>query len=222
MKALVVWIAFLLIGYFAVGRMDLPDGVMEDAARAFRDTGWLHSNFVADDPVNGLGKIWNSEAHVYRTWSGSKEYSEVTFGNSMKNAEAILIYSEKEGDVGFSLKGKNELLVVPLTTSNEWLAETTARKIVSRFSLFAAPNPFHNETRINMVAPIGTEVTLRIYDASGRLIAVPVESKVLSATRTAITWRAIDCEGRHLPPGIYFCEMGTPGSHLLTKLVVVD
>ncbi len=92
----------------------------------------------------------------------------------------------------------------------------------SRFALFNLPNPFREETEIHLVGPIGTPVTVKIYDASGRLVDVPLENRLLSSTNMTIRWNARSRRGKSLKPGIYFCEMSTPGSHLLTKMVLAD
>ena len=92
----------------------------------------------------------------------------------------------------------------------------------SRYALFNLPNPFREETEIHLVGPIGTPVTVKIYDASGRLIDVPIRNRLLSSTNMTIKWRAKSGRGYSLKPGIYFCEMSTPGSHLLTKMVLAD
>ena len=92
----------------------------------------------------------------------------------------------------------------------------------SRYALFNLPNPFREETEIHLVGPIGTPVTVKIYDVSGRLVDVPIQNRLLSSTNITVKWRAKSRRGVALKPGIYFCEMSTPGSHLLTKMVLAD
>jgi len=78
-------------------------------------------------------------------------------------------------------------------------------------------NPFSRITQIAFSIPRGEKATLRIFDASGRLV------KVLSDDNrnSAVTWDGRDEAGRRLPGGVYFYRLESEGRTLTRKVVLV-
>jgi len=65
----------------------------------------------------------------------------------------------------------------------------------------AYPNPFNPQTTISYDLPQQTTVTLRIFDARGRLVATPLDGHVPAGPQ-AVSWDA-----RDRASGIYFAEL---------------
>ncbi len=65
-----------------------------------------------------------------------------------------------------------------------------------------------------LVAVESGRATLRVFDVSGRQVAVPVDRALAAGTQT-VRWQA----GAH--PGVYFYEYAGPGLHVARKLLVV-
>ena len=67
------------------------------------------------------------------------------------------------------------------------------------------PNPFNTATRIRYALPRATPVRLSIYDAAGRLVAVPVDAVQPAG------WHGVTVEAGVWPSGVYFyhLEAGT-------------
>jgi hypothetical protein len=59
------------------------------------------------------------------------------------------------------------------------------------------PNPFNPSTKIEYVIPVGSFVSLKIFDILGRQIAVPVDENQQKGTHT------VHFDGASLPSGIY-------------------
>jgi predicted GH43/DUF377 family glycosyl hydrolase len=68
------------------------------------------------------------------------------------------------------------------------------------------PNPFRSEIEIEYSIGLEGLVTLRVFDASGRLVRTLHDGILPSGTHRA-TWRGNDDLGRSLRSGIYFCEL---------------
>ncbi len=64
------------------------------------------------------------------------------------------------------------------------------------------PNPFNPRTEIRFVLARPGEVSLRLYDARGRLVA-RLEGGERPAGEQGITWEGRDAAGRELPSGVY-------------------
>jgi hypothetical protein len=68
------------------------------------------------------------------------------------------------------------------------------------------PNPFNPTTRIAFGLAAPGNVSLRIYDAAGRLVRVLVEGE-RSAGHYAELWDGRDSSGRAVASGIYFYRL---------------
>jgi len=82
------------------------------------------------------------------------------------------------------------------------------------------PNPFVNATVIRYELPRATDVALRVYDASGRLVRV-IEEARRQAGNHARTWDGRDEAGRRVAPGVYFYRLDTDGFTGTGKTVLI-
>ncbi|MCK9995419.1 MAG: putative Ig domain-containing protein [Candidatus Krumholzibacteria bacterium] len=78
----------------------------------------------------------------------------------------------------------------------------------TRFALHNnVPNPFNPMTTIKYDLPVGTRVSLRIFDISGRQIAVLKNSEFETAGRHEVVWRGRDQADRQVAAGVYFYRL---------------
>ncbi len=85
----------------------------------------------------------------------------------------------------------------------------------SAFNLYPAyPNPFNSTTKITYGLPIASNVTLNLYDLSGRLIQTLVERERQADVQTTILNAA------ELPSGLYFVRLSASG-HVFTRKVML-
>jgi len=70
----------------------------------------------------------------------------------------------------------------------------------------AAPNPSRGRTVLRYQVPRSMHVTLKIYDASGRVVRTVLDSEQPAGVYN-LTWDGCDQRGRMSPNGIYFCTM---------------
>ena len=81
------------------------------------------------------------------------------------------------------------------------------------------PNPFNPATRIEFGLRESVRVSLRIYDAAGRLVRV-VSGEQLSPGRYARIWDGKDANGSGVASGVYFYRLDA-GSFTETKKMVL-
>ena len=81
-------------------------------------------------------------------------------------------------------------------------------------------NPFQHEMKIAFTIPRKDQVSLMIYDSSGRLVK-ELFSGVAEKGTHHVTWEGIDGLGRPLPSGVYFCAMDARGFHRVKKLMIL-
>ncbi len=69
--------------------------------------------------------------------------------------------------------------------------------------LGARPNPFHPNTALPFVLAGEARVKVRVYDASGRIVA-SLGDRVLTTGHHEVDWNGFDDDGRAVSSGGYF------------------
>jgi hypothetical protein len=77
------------------------------------------------------------------------------------------------------------------------------------------PNPVANTATISFSVPKATDVSLKVYDATGRVVSTLVNGKVDAGTHTA-SWDAKDA-----PAGVYFYRLNSEEFSETRKMVVL-
>ena len=84
-----------------------------------------------------------------------------------------------------------------------------------------APNPFSPSTTIYFDIPDGGgDVTLQIYDVSGRLVRTLIDGYKPSGAG-AVSWNGRNDQGQPVASGIYFYRMTAPGFSEMKKMVLL-
>lgn len=81
------------------------------------------------------------------------------------------------------------------------------------------PNPFNPTTQIDFDLPQASEVNLRVFDASGRLVRNLVSAGLPKGIH-AVDWDGRDDRGASVASGVYFCELRA-GSHVDRRQMVL-
>ncbi len=97
--------------------------------------------------------------------------------------------------------------------------EVTPASLLRGRRLVVAPNPFNGTAHIHWNLVRDADVSLRVFDASGRAVRTLVAGPAIAGTRTT-TWNGRDDTGRELAHGIYFVRLETPGEMAKTKVVL--
>jgi hypothetical protein len=83
------------------------------------------------------------------------------------------------------------------------------------------PNPFASHAEIEFAVGSSSDpVSLRIFDASGRLVKTLVSNNISAGTHR-VTWRGDDDLGRPLTSGVYFCELGCGSRTQTSRLLLL-
>jgi parallel beta-helix repeat protein len=86
--------------------------------------------------------------------------------------------------------------------------------------LVVSPNPLRSSGTFHfgMVRP--DNVSLAIYDVSGRRVRLLMDNRILGAGDHEISWNAQDDDGRDVTSGVYFCRLRGSVSHQTGRLVL--
>ncbi len=82
-----------------------------------------------------------------------------------------------------------------------------------------APNPFAGSTAIAFTLPAAGNMSLDIYDVSGRLVTSVVSGSMLAGSHSVL-WAGTDSEGAPAPGGIYLLRL-TAGGDTMTRSCVI-
>ena len=81
------------------------------------------------------------------------------------------------------------------------------------------PNPFRPETEIAFSIPAAGDVSLAVYDVSGRAVRRLAEGRWPAGPHTT-KWDGNDADGRRVAAGVYFYRL-VAGDRVLTRKMTV-
>lgn len=81
------------------------------------------------------------------------------------------------------------------------------------------PNPFNPSTKINFALPKAENVTLKIFDITGRVVAVLVNQK-MEAGKYIVDWHGLDENNQQVASGVYFYQI-VAGHNIITKKMIM-
>jgi aminopeptidase N len=81
------------------------------------------------------------------------------------------------------------------------------------------PNPFNPTTRIRFGLPSASNVSLRVYDVRGALVATLAERRYGAGVHEAV-WNATNARGEPLASGIYFARLDADGVVRTRKIIL--
>lgn len=82
------------------------------------------------------------------------------------------------------------------------------------------PNPVRDSARFSFALPGTSKVSLRVYDAAGRVARRVLDGEVAAGPHVT-TWDGTDDDGRALPSGVYFYSFATPNDSRMGKLLLM-
>jgi predicted secreted protein len=147
-------------------------------------------------------------------------------------------YGGSASDVGYSLAHTTDggFLVAGHTLSfgaglhDAWLirlAPEGTSAIAGRtvappvMALGVQPNPFSRSATIGFAVPGASRATLRIHDASGRMVRL-FEQPCCEAGMRSVVWDGLGQGGERVAPGVYFCRLESGGVQTVVKIVRVE
>jgi flagellar hook assembly protein FlgD len=81
------------------------------------------------------------------------------------------------------------------------------------------PNPFTGTTELRIGLPKAANVTVKVYDVAGRLVAT--RTAILGKGWQDIRFNGRDDAGKLLPSGVYFYRVSATGDVVTRKMVLM-
>jgi hypothetical protein len=83
------------------------------------------------------------------------------------------------------------------------------------------PNPFNPRTTIAFDLTSPHDVTLQVFDLSGRLVRILLDNEHVGSGRREVVWNACDDAGRQLASGAYFYRLDAGGRVETKRMMLV-
>ena len=112
--------------------------------------------------------------------------------------------------------GEVVILIVPGVEEETEVSETPATPSVKCY-----PNPARNSTSIRFALPHTEEISIDIYDVSGKRVSNILNGEYESGVHN-IAWNRKDEKGMRVPQGIYFIRLKSEGIKKQGKIILVD
>ncbi len=159
------------------------------------------------------------------SWSDAASPTDWSATDRINNNDATDIFApaagwKSEGASNFSLILYSGFLGVDIYV--DWFDNTGVEEghgngpVAASFSV--SPNPSNGGVSFDIDMPMAGAVTMRVYDASGRLVATPVGGLSLDPGEHRLQWDA----GSGLAPGLYLCRMSAAGTEVTEMMVMTD
>jgi hypothetical protein len=180
------------------------------------------SSFSYNLNINNVTLNWVTESEnnnkgfeIYRK-NISSDWQKIGFVNGSKNSNSPKTY--KFSDINLNPDTYNYRLKQIDYNGNFEYFNLVTNVVVGtpgKFSLNQNyPNPFNPVTKISYEIPAGSDVSLKIYDISGRVIANLINEKQNAG------YYSVDFNGQNLSSGIYFYILNA-GSNTTTKKMLL-
>jgi hypothetical protein len=106
----------------------------------------------------------------------------------------------------------------------EWGSTLSAPPTVGSHAMWLAlpiPNPSRSDISIEFELSRPSHATLRVYDASGRVVRTLIEGSFPAGTES-VSWDRRLSSGVLARPGLYFYELGVDGHRLARRVVLIQ
>jgi len=175
---------------------------------------------LAESPNNGL--TWQNQRPITTPNTTSKRFPCVGGVDHDTLTVAYLI----DSIAGFELYSQGRATFNPIVIQRIKVPLPTIEikenfiQHTQHFTFDAIPNPFTSHTTICYSLPPYSNISLSIYDVSGRLVKT---FNANSGSRSAISeviWDGTNDEGKQVKSGIYFCSLKTKDRSIQRKIIV--
>ncbi|MCP4550116.1 MAG: T9SS type A sorting domain-containing protein [bacterium] len=180
-------------------------------------------SFTADPDIEGLKLSWSLSDD--RPICGWRLYRTVA-GVETRVGGDLAAYTRNVIDHDADPTLNNEYRLVALHPYEQesdlgpWYSLTDLNTTL-QFSLSQnLPNPMVADSRIDYVLPESADVTLKVYNAAGRLVRTLVEGMQPAGHGSAM-WDGKGTDGQSVATGVYFYRLETGGRILTRKLMLI-
>ncbi len=128
--------------------------------------------------------------------------------------DTVIMTVQSHGDPGVIQAGSLTVTLEPVGIAESGVPPTAYQLTQN------TPNPFAAATTISYQLPKASEVSLKIYDATGRVVRTLVDESRKAGYYTAY-WDGRDAQGVEVPTGVYFYRFRADGYREIRKMILL-
>ncbi|MCX8015315.1 MAG: T9SS type A sorting domain-containing protein, partial [candidate division WOR-3 bacterium] len=183
-------------------------------------SGWLEVNLTTPFNYNNVNNLKILIVKGYQSWiSSGYPYWNYTTTSPTYRTRGGRSDTQQPTSLTATYNRPNIRLLMTVSVPGVGDEQTANRVLVT--TLYAPkPNPIHTglaEIRYGLAEP--TKVSLKVYDATGRVVRTLVSGKSQNAGIYTLTWDGKDDNGRRVAEGIYFYTLETSKQKFTQKAV---
>lgn len=192
--------------------------------KARTDTNEIGNNFfdIYWSYSTNNGANWQTPGQVTNNSGPLRDYRYVAI--SPKNNQSapnhfVHLISQEDSVPGSNVNGAPastaKMVYIKIQTNDPIGIQPISNEIPSGYQLMQNyPNPFNPTTKINFAVPVSGNVTLKLYDATGKLVSTLLSQNVAAGTFE------YELKANNLPSGVYFYKLEA-GNFVDTKKMVL-
>jgi len=108
-----------------------------------------------------------------------------------------------------------------LMVYDPYSVEGSESQIYSPTMIQITPNPFTTSTAIGFILPEASNVSISVFDVTGKLVDTLIENQQLPSGYHEVTWNGRTDSGVSAASGIYFCRLITSRNTVITKSMLI-
>jgi hypothetical protein len=187
--------------------------------------GWHNGGHPVMAGVGAVGEYFAASSNFAATaesvarWTDNRPYVGVSANLKVVGVNSYPgVYSVPERNGDWALVIHNALMFVAgsATGVSEFDPLAPALNVV----LNATPSVAQRSVSVNYMLAPGSEFSLGIYDANGRLVRTLARGAAATGLQRA-SWNMTDANGRRVASGVYFCKL-VAGAKTQTRKLVVE
>ncbi|RKX68637.1 hypothetical protein DRP53_10340 [candidate division WOR-3 bacterium] len=197
-------------------------------AKRYGGTGWdkaysVKQTLLGDYIAAGVFNTYLGVPDVYliKTDENGNIIWTTTYGGTDADS-ANSVHQTTDG--GYIIAGASAGDVYLIKTEPDEIGIEEEKSSKVSFALHSEPNPFRDRVTIRWRIEDGRwkseDISLRIYDATGRLVKEFILPTAYSSVPTAISWDGRDDSGRKASSGVYFLRFEA-GDYQATKKILL-
>ncbi|UCD05533.1 MAG: T9SS type A sorting domain-containing protein [candidate division WOR-3 bacterium] len=195
-----------------------PLDVLHDSAMSIEQDSLVITVLFQDEPLESALVCVLLDTTVYE-YGYTPDDGQIKFNFSQ--------YPLNHGYMQVTVTARNKIPYIDSISVGLTSVEEGAVRAASAIpAIYAYPNPFTKLTNIRYsILDTGYWIenpTLRIYDASGRLVRSLFDLSSAVGHQSSVKWDGADNTGRRLPAGVYFMQVGSGSEERSVPVILLD
>jgi hypothetical protein len=182
---------------------DANGNMLSDTYQMWDGTNWVDfDRFLYTYDANGNLTQFLYQISIASNWA---DFGRAIYTNNAAGDPTEIVYHLWDGT-----SWTNDYRRTYMYTQNTGIEDdVTMGALPSEFALSNYPNPFNPETTIRFDLPTTSNVSLHIYDITGKLIKSLMDNRKWDAGSYTITWDGTNAQNLPAPSGLYLYRIQT-------------